>query len=688
MNLIQANKRYSINNKENPNKAINQNNQSNISNLNTLSREPKKESLISVPMANNIGEENSFFNAIIHMLYFTSEILEFLEENNQNFTGNFEVLLELYKILDKYDKLLDKNQCYLIPEEERFIDVKNLRLKIGELYKGEGLFQFGNSDEPSEILYFFLNAIHSFAIDLTSPKYYILENRNFTNNNINKNSSSITEENEKESITQEENEEKKEDKCDPVCLSHSLFDMHLLQQVECLNCKSVGNIKKFPNKFFIYDINYKNIALNIKNISKFKYLTNIFFRQAKKQFQITNENCPNKNCISPKVINRTYVMGVSNYLIFNINWKEIRPSLEDVCKCYFMLSRVLHNNEIFDVIDKDLIADYSLYGFISYWNGHYISFYNNKYKEWFFYEDMRTKKMGTWKEIIIFCIKNHYHPIMLFYKKADSKIAVFDTQIQEKDFNELMQYCKTVDEETLDKNRNVNINIANYLRPSLFPNKAKDKDLIKRVENLQKLEEMKEKKKKMKYLDEAQENDETGMIPEGINIFAGKWICHRCHNHNNISSFQCSKCQEINVKVFEIIYNAKIQRGSYRRNFKNNPSKFEILTKNFEKNYSNLIKVKLNLTQREDAYEKIEKIKKMQEEEDNKLQSEREKKYADNKIKFTVNPDGTWNCIFCGYFNENRKIDFCENCKWNKPLNDEMIDKNIESNIITSLKQF
>ena len=671
--MNQQNKRYSINN-DNPNKKINQ---SNNSNLNTISKEAKKDPLISVPLANNIGEENSFFNAIIHMLYFTPEILEYLSENKQNFSGNYDILLELYKILDKYDKLLDRNQFYLIPEEERFIDIKNLRQKISELFKGEGLFQIGYSDEPSEILYFFLNAIHSFAIDLASPKYYILENH--INNNIN---NDTINDNEKDSITQEE-EEKKEDICDPICLSHSLFDMHLLQQVECLNCKSVGNIKKFPNKFFIFDINYKYISLNVKNINKFKYLTNVFFRQAKKQFQITTEQCP-KKCSSQTVINRTYIMGTSNYLIFNINWKEIRPNLEDVCKCYFMLSRVLHNNELFDVIDKDLIADYTLYGFISYWNGHYISFYNNKYKEWFFYEDMRTKKMTTWKEIVIFCIKNHYHPIMLFYKKADSKVAVFDTQIQEKDFIELMEYCKTVDEETLDKNTNISINYSSYLRPSLQPDKTKDKELIKIVENLQKLEEMKEKKKKMKYLDEAQ--DDSGMVPEGINIFAGKWICHKCHNHNNISSYQCSKCQEINVKVFEIIYNTKNQRGSYRRNFKNNPSKFEILTKNFEKNYSNLIKIKLNLTQREDAYEKI---KKMQEEEESKLQqSDRDKKVVENKVKFKVNPDGSWNCIFCGFFNENNKINFCESCKWNKPKKDEMIERINDFNVITSLKQF
>lgn len=69
---------------------------------------------------------------------------------------------------------------------------------------------------------------------------------------------------------------------------------------------------------------------------------------------------------------------------------------------------------------------------------------------------------------------------------------------------------------------------------------------------------MKEKKKKMKFLDEMQKfENASGMIPEGINLFAGKWICHKCSNYNNFFVYQCSKCQEINVKVFEIIYNTK-----------------------------------------------------------------------------------------------------------------------------------
>ena len=177
----------------------------------------------------------------------------------------------------------------------------------------------------------------------------------------------------------------------------------------------------------------------------------------------------------------------------------------------------------------------------------------------------------------------------------------------------------------------------------------------------------------------------SGMIPEGINLFAGKWICHKCHNHNNFSVYQCSKCQEINVKVFEIIYNTKNQKGTYRRNFKNNPSKFERLSKNFEQNYSSLIKAKLNLSQRDDEYEKI---KKKQKEEELKIEIENEKKLNANKIKFEVNPDKTWRCIYCGFFNENINIDFCEQCKWNKPNENDMIEIKDEDNTISSMKQY
>ena len=647
----------------------------------TIGQEPKREALTSIPMKNNIGDENSFFNSIIHMLYFTTEIFVFLQENKDNFkkeNSGYEILGELYDILDKYEKLLDKNLCYLIPDDEKFIDVKKIRMKISELYKGEGFFQMNNTDEPSEILYFFLNAIHSYSIYLDSPKYYIIDNEK---NRKNSNDNFFVE---------------SKDKCDPKCLSHKLFDLNLIQQLECLSCKSTGNIKKFPNNFYIFDINYKNIAINTKKINKFKYLLNIFFRQAKKQIQFTNDQCPG-GCKEPNVINRIYALEPSRYLVFNIKWKEIRPSLQEVCKCYFMLSRVLHNNEIFDILDKEKISDYSLYGFISYWNGQYISFYTNRYKEWYSYEDMNSKRMLTWKEIIVYCIKNHYHPVMLFYRKTDSKIAIYDPQIVEKDYIEIMDYCKAVDEERLQRNAllsfdenklshlTVSLN-SSFIRPTMQPNKANDYDLLKTVENWQKLEEMKEKKQKMQYLEDMHKSEEDSrMSPEGINLFVGKWICHKCHNHNNFSVYQCSKCQEINVKVYEIIYNTKNQKSPYRRNFKNNPSKFEKLSKNFEKIYSSLIKTKLNWSNKDEAYEKI---KKKQKEEELKIEMEKQRKLNENKIKFVINPDKTWTCIYCGFYNEDINIDFCERCKWNKPSENELVEKISNVDSISSVKQY
>ena len=101
----------------------------------------------------------------------------------------------------------------------------------------------------------------------------------------------------------------------------------------------------------------------------------------------------------------------------------------------------------------------------------------------------------------------------------------------------------------------------------------------------------KEKSAKSKFLlDEAEEDEEEESYGGGEvtkeqqeKIFKNYDEKHfKEKNKHNFSVYQCSKCQEINVKVYEIIYNTKNQKSSYRRNFKNNPSKFEKLSKNFE----------------------------------------------------------------------------------------------------------
>ena len=652
-------------------------------------RDKKKDPLKSVPMVNNIGDENSYFNSIIHMLFYTKEIYQFLHEKKVLFNSdntNYQILGELHEILDKYNRLVDAKKCYLVPDDQGFLDVKNLRIMLSELYKGEGFFKLNESSDPADLLYFFLNAIHSFSIDLKLPKYYIKEN--------NKLNTDFFENKENNNIFTAQKE--KSNKCDPKCISHKLFDMHLIQQIECNNCKSTGPIMQYDTNFFIYEIKYKLLNKKIVSQTQYKLLINNFFKFAKDFIQITNDKCP-KNCEKPKVINKTYVMEPSPYFIFTVNWKEIMPTLEEICKCYFSIPKAFQNTEIFDVIDKDLTTNYLLYGFICYWNGHYISFFFGKDREWYFYEDMNTKKM-PWKDILIFCIKNHYHPIMLFFRKVDTRAILYENVITEKDYNEILTYCKTVDKETLSNrginnnnlnidNKNIKQETLNFLKPVMEPHKTNDYDIIRMVMNFQKLEEMREKKEKLKKLDDMIEDEQyDGMNPVGINIFAGKWICEKCKNHNNFSIFQCSECQYINVKVYQIIYNNKKQGGAYRRNFKTNPSKFEKLTQNFEQNYSNLIKMKLNLTKNDDAYLKVKKIK---EDEDKKYELEmKNKNEKGKKVKFIINADKTWTCPYCGFFNEDIDILFCENCKLNKPRNNETVIVDNEEEMFSSVRQY
>ena len=508
--------------------------------------------LNSVPIINNIGDENSFLNSIIHLFYFIPEIFPYLEKNKLNFVEgkkNYHILLELYEILKKYNELLDFDKCIKIPQEKRYINVDKLRNVISELYKGEGFFKVNQIEEPSKLLYVFLNSIHSFSIKLDSPKYYILQNYKENNSLDNKGYDDLNQ-------TDVLNE------CSPKCISHKLFSYHLVQQVECQNCFSSGNIKKFPSNFYIFEIKYKNIYSIIKGVQKVEGFSNSFFRLAKRQIQFSEGQRPsNCKCKVPSLINKNYVIEPSEYYNFNISWEEIIPNFVDVCQFFNILPRIFKNGDFFDLLSKNDVYPYLLYGLICYFNGQYISFYMNEYKEWFFFQDMNTYKIKAWIDIIKLCVINHYLPVMLFYKKG-IKSTLGPDKVSIIEIEELMKYCNNLDKETLEKISSSNQenghlkNLYNkmLIRPTVKVNKVNEGSLIKNLKNYQILEENKEKKKKMRHLEEMEKDiDERGS--EGINIFAGKWICELCHNHNYFSNYQCSKCREINTKVYEILYN-------------------------------------------------------------------------------------------------------------------------------------
>ena len=97
----------------------------------------------------------------MHLFYYTPEIPNFLNKCKFEGEKQYLILFNLQKILQKYSKLCS-DKINEIPENERFINVYDLRKSLEELYKGEGLFKIGQSGDPADLIFLFLNAFHSY----------------------------------------------------------------------------------------------------------------------------------------------------------------------------------------------------------------------------------------------------------------------------------------------------------------------------------------------------------------------------------------------------------------------------------------------------------------------------------------------------------------------------------------------
>lgn len=190
-----------------------------------------KQNTLAAPMKNDIDDQNCYVNVIIHTLHYIPEIFEFLtKESIANSTNDHRLLIELDKLLERYNELTSKS-CN-ISEEDRYCNVYDLRRELESLLKGEGLFQLGLTGDPVDLLFIFLNAFHSYAIKANSLKYCV------------------------------------DKECKPVCPSHELFVFNLVQQLECKNCKATSDLLKFDYNYFIHDIKMKDIILKIESFAQ------------------------------------------------------------------------------------------------------------------------------------------------------------------------------------------------------------------------------------------------------------------------------------------------------------------------------------------------------------------------------------------------------------------------------------
>ena len=320
----------------------------------------------------------------MHLFYYTPEIPNFLNKCKFEGEKQYLILFNLQKILQKYSKLCS-DKINEIPENERIINVYELRKSLEELYKGEGLFKIGQSGDPADLIFLFLNAFHSYFMLAHSLKFSI------------------------------------EKECNPLCISHQYFRFNLIQQNQCMNCNATSDILKYALNFFIYEISLKKIIYKIEELESLDYFQNKLFILFKEITSKTRLDCPNK-CKNPNVKKNIVVIEQTPYYFFHLSWKETTPKLVDICKVLFMIPSSTKNSDIFKVYSKELQCNYNLYGMILYWGGHFSAVFQSGKDEgqnnWILHDDKNIIKFKMWKDVIVHCIKSHSHPIMLFYKQS------------------------------------------------------------------------------------------------------------------------------------------------------------------------------------------------------------------------------------------------------------------------------
>ena len=115
-----------------------------------------QEFLLSAPFKNDIGDQNCFVNVILHLFHYTPELKFYFETEDFILDNdNYNLLIEIQKVLEKYKQLTSKIYYKKIPKNNRFINIISIRGELDYLFENEKMFRIGEIGEPSDFLYFF-----------------------------------------------------------------------------------------------------------------------------------------------------------------------------------------------------------------------------------------------------------------------------------------------------------------------------------------------------------------------------------------------------------------------------------------------------------------------------------------------------------------------------------------------------
>ena len=392
----------------------------------------------------NGGMNDSFISVILYSIHYMKLFRKFIindlnSEKNKNFV-NFQnsFLYDLREILLQIGK-------------NKYINIHQFKENLSKQFQNRRKFLLDQPDDPSELLFVIINAIHSNSIQ-------------FPLNDVS------------------------DENCTEKCFSHKFIWLDLSRIDEC-KCK--GTTKRlFSNHNYITDIpmnkifdlmnNKFNMHNSIKNNkSKDKFL---LYESNQKLFNYyTNlisgikTNCPTNGnrCPINKTFHKLHLANSPSYLIFNLEHdfnvidESYSYSVMNILKSLILIPNKFDIWTLFELNSKKNKNDFEFIGLILFKISKvYSCAFKNKKGLLIYYEcdnqninlnlNMNNENNNnaiefvSYFDFVVFCIKNGLIPIMLFYqgsflshKNNDSinTINNFDEFLSNEQISILEKFC-------------------------------------------------------------------------------------------------------------------------------------------------------------------------------------------------------------------------------------------------------
>ncbi len=375
-----------------------------------------------VTFQNAYGENSCFVNVILHLLYYITELDEFLislyqidqsnkgekDINTDDEKNKFLVLLG--KILYQYENIINEENEENKPKnntkkKNQITIVKTLNMRKYLANISENKFPLNTIADPVELF--------NFILDILNEK-----------------------------------------------VGEDLHKSFYLELIDEFNCKSKNNCEitiknRYDKDNFIYHIYMDEILkyIETKNIKVKNYKNKLFELSYKLYLSENSKKC--EKC-KEEMEHNLVCTNSPQFLLINCIWKESNPIVDDVISLFFLMSLKDELNNLFTCSNKRSRKKnpYYLLGFIlySFTMSHYIiCVYNYNKRVFVILDDETVKEYNNIYELILDITvnilktndKGFFYPVMLIFTEEqifDNKTIRFNT-LNDSEYAILINKC-------------------------------------------------------------------------------------------------------------------------------------------------------------------------------------------------------------------------------------------------------